>query len=160
MEEAITNSTILIFLAKIRKLWLLNVYKIFTTPKVIEEVTEGKNISDMEKKDLQEFIEKRIQIESPEKIILNKGIGESSAISLCVEKKIKIFLSDDKQARKTAELLSLLPVGSLGIIIKNLEMKIISKEEAKKYLDLLIINSYYISIDLYRRVLDSIEKFN
>lgn len=159
MEEAVINSTVLIFFAKIKRLDLLDIYIVFTANAVIEEIINGKNISESEKEDLQKFIKRKVKIESPEKLFLNKGAGESSAISLCIQKKIKIFLSDDKQARKAAELLLLLPVGSLGIIIKNLEMKIISKEEAKKLLELLVLNSYYLSIELYMKVLNSIEKF-
>ena len=159
MEEAVTNSTVLIFLSKIRKLNLLNIYKVFTTQNIIKEVLEGKGISDIEKINIQEFITSKIKIENPKKIILQKGIGESSAISLCIEKEFNIFLSDDKQARKAAELFSLKSKGCLGLILENLEDKNITKEEAVEILNSLIKNNYYLTTEIYTKILELINKY-
>ena len=156
-EEVVTNSTVLIFLSKIQRLNLLNIYRVFTTPEIIKEVLEGKNnILEIEKKYIQDYIKEKIRVELSKKVILDKGVGESSAISLCVEKKLRIFLSDDKQARKAAELLSLKSKGCLGLIIENLVQENITKNEAKEILNLLISNYYYISTEIYMKVLELI----
>jgi len=80
-------------------------------------------------------------------------MGERAAISLCLEKKINIFLSDDKKARKLARGLSIETLGIAGIIKYNLEEKNISKEEAKDLINQLIKDGYYMSSILYSELL-------
>jgi len=51
METAVTNATVLIFLAKVGRLDLLQVYKrILTTPEIHEEVLEKRDVKGLYKK--------------------------------------------------------------------------------------------------------------
>ena len=159
--EAITNSTVLIFLAKIARLDLLKIFKsIHSVNAVYLEVLSGKEIPASEKALLEVFFKKSLKIETPAKIqILDLGDGETGAISLCVEKKQAVFLSDDKKARRIAKFLGIDCIGTIGIILKNLKEKNISKEEAKNIVNQIIKSSYYLSVDVYAEIIELIEKY-
>src|SRR3989338_7803257 len=137
--EAVTNATVLILLAKIDKLDLLEtIKKIQTTPEIEREVLAGEKISIQEKERLENFL-KKIQIENvTTNLQLDLGEGEKSALSLCKQKNIFLFLSDDKKARKTATILGIETLGTLGILLKNLQEKKITKKEAKHIVQLLL----------------------
>jgi predicted nucleic acid-binding protein len=45
------------------------------------------------------------------------GAGESEAIALAIEKKVQVIL-DDKKARGIAEEMGLMPIGTVGILLK------------------------------------------
>ena len=159
MEEAITNATVLILLSKIGRLNLLQIYNpILTTPQIRAEVLGKKEFPIKEKTDLEQYFSDNIKIESAvHNLDLDLGYGETSALSLCIEKKIRVFLSDDKKARKTAEVLSIKVIGTLGIILENIRQNKITKQEAKKILRLLLECSYYLSAETYAKIIDLIE---
>ena len=158
--EAVTNSTVLIVLARINRLDLLGIFKqMLTTKEIYSEVLAGKNIPEREKECLKDLFDKKIKIRAPvRKLNFDLGIGETSAISLCTESKILLFISDDKKARKTAEILGIKCLGTIGIILENSKQKIITKSEAKEIVKLIVLNSYYLSTDLYARVIELIER--
>jgi len=62
--EAIANSTVIILLAKIRRLDLLNIFKIIITTKVEEEILGSKKVIS-ENKYLEEYVKEKIRIEDP-----------------------------------------------------------------------------------------------
>ncbi len=158
--EAVSNSTVIILFGKIRKLNLLDIYKIFTTPEIFNEIIEKKQLLYDERDHLRKYFQEKVQVENPKNILsFDLDKGESEALSLCTEKNIKLFLSDDKNARKVAEIISIKPIGCIGIIIDNLKEKKITKEEAKNILDLLVLNSYYLSTEAYAKAKELIDKF-
>ncbi len=156
--EAVTNATVLILLAKIDRLDLLNIIKkIQTTPEIEKEVLEGKEISVQEKERLEIFL-KNMGIEKATTILqLDIGEVEKSALTLCKQKDILFFLSDDKKARRVANILGIKTLGTIGILLKNLQEKKITKKEAKEILHLLMTHSYYISTELYMRTVEIID---
>lgn len=157
--EAVINATVLILLAKIDRLDLLNIIKkMQTTPEIEREVLEGKEISIQEKERLDKFF-KTIKIEKTTRILqLDLGEGEKSALSLCKQKDILLFLSDDKKARRAANILRIETLGTIGVLLKNLQEKKVTKQEAKQILYLLLTHSYYISTDLYMKTIETIEE--
>ncbi|MBS3171033.1 hypothetical protein J4449_00305 [Candidatus Woesearchaeota archaeon] len=158
--EAIANSTVIILLAKIRRLDLLNIFKIIITTKVEEEILGSKKVIS-ENKYLEEYVKEKIRIEDPiEEMSLDLDSEENSAISLCKQKNINWFFSDDKRARKTAELLQIKTKGLIGVILENLREKKITKNEAKEILKISVtLNSYYISADIYAKAIELIDDF-
>lgn len=156
--EAVTNATVLILLAKINRLDLLNIIKkIQTTPEIEKEVLEGREISVQEKEMLELFL-KNIRIEKATRILqLDLGEGEKSSLSLCRQRDILLFLSDDKKARRVADILGIKTLGTIGVLLKNLQEKKITKKEAKEILHLFMTHSYYISAELYMRTVEIID---
>jgi len=155
--KVVANSTVLIFISKINRLDLLEVMEIYSTEEVKKEVLSMKEINPIEKENLEKLFSEKINIvKDYKKMNLGLDLGEESAISVCINKKIPVFLSDDKKARRVAEYLSIDVIGTLGIIFINFKNKIITKEEARELLKKLISNSYYISAELYAKVLEEI----
>jgi len=159
MEKIISNASSLIFIGKTRIFsYVKNLYsKIFVPEEVIQEIFKHN-------KPENQIIEQEIKSDYIEKIKVKKirdfplNLGEKAALSLCFEKGISIFLSDDKNARAYAKSLGIKVIGVIGVILENLKLGKISKIEAKKTIDKLIENNLYTTPGLYAEVLKLIEE--
>ena len=85
--------------------------------------------------------------------ILNAEIdlGESEAIVLALESGIKNVLMDDFKGRRAASANGLIPIGTVGVLIRAKQMNLI--HEIKPLLDLLLKNKIRISDSLYQKAL-------
>lgn len=156
--EVVSNTSSIIFIGKLRILDLTkNIFSKILIPKQVEKELFAKDCSENDY--IKEEINKFIKIFEPQKII-NAPVdkGEKAAISLCIEKNIKTFLSDDKKARKYARLLKLETIGVVGIILWNVKHRKIKKSETKKLIKKLIDKGYLISTDFYLKIIELIEK--
>ena len=157
-KEVVSNSSSIIFLAKLNIFNLAkNIFlKIILPKEVIKELFE-KNSPENEiiRKELKEFL-KEADVRDIKDFPLDHG--EKAAISLCLEKGVKIFLSEDKKARMYAKSLGIKVIGILGILLSNIEDKKIDKKELLKLLNKLIENGYYISPQLYAEIIKKIEE--
>lgn len=156
-KEVVANTSSLIFIAKLDIFNLAkNLFSRILAPKqVINEILEKDNPETLIiKRELKKFLK-----ESGVKKIrdFSLGEGEKAAISLCLERKIKTFLSDDKKARNFARSLNLGTVGTIGILLWNLEHEKITKGELLKILNKLIDNGYYISPRLYAEIMKIVD---
>lgn len=155
-KEAVSNTSSLLFIAKLNRFDLLK--NMFTRILIPMQVK-----NEIFKKDEPEnmLIEKErnsfIKINEV-KVIKEFGIdeGEKEAISLCLEKNIKFFISDDKKARKIARSLELETIGMAGIILYNVEERKITKEEAKELIGELIKKGYYMSGLFYAKIMEKL----
>lgn len=158
-EELVSNASSLIFIGKLGIFNLLkNICKRVLIPQqVFDEMLKfDKPENNLIQKEIySNFIVKQ-EVKSIKEIPLH--IGERAAISLCIEKNIKMFLSDDEKARLYARSLNLDTIGILGIILKNLRIKTINKKQAKELIIKLIDKGYYMSAGLYAKTLDLIEE--
>ena len=152
-KEAVANSSSLIFLAKLDIFNLAKniLSKILVPTSVIKEVFE-KDFpeNNIIKKELDSFL---IKLEVKEIKYFPLDEGEKAAISLCLEKNVKLFLSDDKKARIYARTLGIEVVGVIGILLYNLENNKINKKEFMELLNKLIGKGYYISPGLYAEII-------
>jgi len=111
-SAVISDTSCFIILSKISELDLLHkVYEdIFTTPEVATEygetLPEWVKIISVKDKYRQQLLEMQL------------GKGESSAMALSLEIPDSILILDDYKARKTAEMLNLKFIGTIGLIIK------------------------------------------
>ncbi len=155
-KEAVANTSSLLFLAKLKRLDLVKsiFFHILIPKQVLEEIfSKNKPENIVIKNELREFL-KEIEVKQLKDFTLDKG--EKAAISLCLEKNIKTFISDDKKARKIARSLEIETLGLVGIILHNLEISKITKKEALKLIEELIKNGYYMSSSLYTKVIQVI----
>tara|TARA_Y100000310_G_scaffold164768_1_gene164533 strand:- start:1387 stop:1869 length:483 start_codon:yes stop_codon:yes gene_type:complete len=156
-QTVVSNTSTLIFLAKLDAYNLAkNRFPEILVPKqVLEEIfvkpTPEINII---KDNLTTFLQE-IEVKNIKDLPL--GDGERSAISYCLQNKYKLFLSDDKKARRIARSLGLETVGILGILLWNLENKKINKIKFMNLFNNLIKKKYYISSDLYSRIMELIK---
>ena len=86
--------------------------------------------------------------------------GEATSISLCMQENVKLFFTDDLEAKEIARHLGLDAHGTIAIITRCFREGIISKQEAVKYIrDLYDKSSLFITIDLVKWTINAIEKF-
>ncbi len=154
-EKAVTNTSSLIFLAKIDAFYLAkNIFsQIFVPKEVVDEISRKKTSEIfIIEKEFSSFLKKAEG--SIKEMPLDEG--EKAAISYCLEKKINILISDDLRARKYARAFGIKVIGVLGIMLVNLKMKAITKNEFLSILQRLIDNNYYMSLQLYTELMKEI----
>lgn len=156
MNEAVLDSTVLIFLAKLRRLDLLeNAYqKIYTPEKVRKEVVEeGKkrgerdaNLVDRKIKDGAIKVRKTKIDEEIEGFDL--GPGESQTLSLAKEVGGDLLV-DDESAREAARILKIKPKGTLYFLAKGLRKCDLNFDEYLEYLETLTEEGFYMDETVY-----------
>ena len=155
VSSVVGNASSLILLAKLNRFDLLkNIFGSIIVPFTVkkellkrEEKTSEILILEKELKEFMRVVEVKKVLDLP------LGDGEKEAISLCLEKNVKIFLSDDKKARKFARTFNLETIGIIGIFLKNLQNKRITKKKFLDLLEKLIEEGYYISPELYNKIM-------
>jgi|SRR3989344_7170373 len=159
-KEIVSNTSSLIFLAKLNIFGLArNMFScIIISEEVLDEILEKDKVENyLIQKEIGEFI-----IVSEVKNVKDIPVdnGEKEAISLCLEKNIKKFLSDDKKARRYATNLDIEVMGVLGILLWNLQNTKINKKECLNLVNKLIEKGYFMSSELYSEVLTLINSEN
>jgi len=141
----IPDTSALILFQNIEEIDLLKkVYgELVTTPEVEEEFIEGLpdwiKIQPVSDKKYQEFFETQIDK------------GEASVIALATEYSDVLLLLDDLKARKLAGQLNMKITGTLGVIHKAKQMKIIDK--VKPLIDKLLQTDFRISEKIVQEIL-------
>ena len=144
-KVVISDASTLILLQKIEQLDLLrNLYKeIITTPDIAKEygekLPEWVIIESVSDEKYQEFLE--TQVDS----------GEASAIALAKEHDDVLLLLDDLKARKLAQRLNLKMTGTLGIIHRAKQERLIDK--VKPLIDKLSATDFRISRKIIAEIL-------
>jgi predicted nucleic acid-binding protein len=156
----ISNSTPLICLSKLNRLDFLKLLfrKVIITPGVQKELL-------IKEKDGFLLIEKAIkdkwiEVHAPKfNVDYFLGKGENEVINLAKEKNYKVII-DDLKAIRILENLNIDYIRTTTVILLSLKNKIINKFEAKRLIDKLIENGYYISMPVYTKLIDIINKEN
>ncbi|HEY9206006.1 MAG TPA: hypothetical protein VIO58_08795 [Candidatus Methanoperedens sp.] len=152
----VSNSTVLIYLAKIGKLSLLK--ELFREVSIPEEVFTEVVIRGKEQEHPDAFIvEKAVKdgwiyvkhIEAVE-VLENFGIdpGEAQAISLARSLDVPVLL-DQTHARNAAKALGLRPRGTLFILLAALRKKLLTYEDYQNSLEDLVKTGFRMSDEVY-----------
>ena len=158
MGRIVSNATPLIYLAKIERLDLLRkIYREVFIPKEVE-VEVVKKGKEMKKRDAF-LVEKAIQ-EGWLKVLDAKIVripielesGEMAAISLAKNLKINEILMDERSGRAAAELVDLLPRGTIFVLLKALENKDITLDDFLEILAELIGQGFRLNEEVYIEV--------
>jgi predicted nucleic acid-binding protein len=150
----ISNSSPLIFLAKIDQLSLLKrLFGIVSVPSVVKE-----EVLNEEKPGfvaVNDAIEKGwIKVVNPNKIINVKlGKGESAAISLAKELNDDLII-DDALGVRVARSLGIEAIRTTSVILTAVKKKIIGKKDAIKLINRLLEEGYYIAPRFYAILLE------
>ena len=119
-ERVVCNASPLIFLAKIDKLSLLDVYELHIPAQVEAEILKGAKRKKQDAAKIADYL--HAGSISPEKVSLLKdlphslGSGERAVISLAIKEKINKVLIDEAKARTVARFYGLAPKGTLGVL--------------------------------------------
>jgi|SRR3989344_8030053 len=160
----VSNTSPLLYLAKLGKLEILKklFVKVFIPEEVYEEaVLNGKEFIDskvIERAVNEKWIEVKSVSNKNKEIYDEIDIGESAAIELAKTLNAKLLLIDDAPARVLAESFGLSVKGTLYILLKAYNEKIINKNEIKSLLSRLILLGFRISPELYGEILEEIGK--
>ncbi len=162
----ISNSTPLIYLAKLNKLDLVfKTYKKILIPKEVysEVVIEGKKMNKHEVVLIEEFINKKL-IKIKDAGLLHQElrflhIGEAKAINLCLKTKTKEILIDDKEAYELCKLLNLQPIRTTAFLLHCTKNNFITKTEFKNSLATLSREGYFLSAEVFQFLLDEVDRF-
>lgn len=130
--KLVSNSSPLIFLAKLNFLELLSKDQILIPTGVQEELLAKESA---EKDKLTRFLqEKNITLLKPKNCKINSnslGKGETEAINLAIENKVTHLLIDDRRAYAFAKIQELEPHGTLWIILRAYKDEVITKAQAR-----------------------------
>jgi len=83
--------------------------------------------------------------------------GEAEAIELALKESLELLV-DDYTARIIASSLGVKPIGTVRVLYLAVKNGLISKDEAKKTLNLMIKEGFRLSIEVYSRFLEELEK--
>ncbi len=163
----VSNSSPLIYLAKIGKLELLNKLfgKIAIPVEVYNEVVKGKEEAffdavKVEKAVKDGWIEvKEVKLTRELEFFSREiDLGELYAIQLAKNIQSSLLLIDDASARTIAESFGLNVKGTVYVLLDAKEKKFIDKKEIKELINELIYAGFRLSSELYGRILNEIEK--
>jgi len=155
----ISNSSPLIFLAKLNKIGLLK--RLFNKIIIPEEVKKEVLI---EGREGYAVLSKAIDdgwilIKNPKKNVdLGLGKGENAAINLAREKKDKLII-DDAFAIKAVKSLNIEYLRTTTIILLSLKRRIIDKKTTKNLIYKLVGKGYYISPAIFSKSIEIIDNF-
>jgi len=158
------DSSSLIYLGKLKllkKIKLLRGKKFIPESVYKEVVIKGTERQEPEVTYIQELIEKNVFIvkkcDVPIENIMFLSETDMEVLSLSGETK-SIAIIDEMFANELAELYDVKSHGSVYLILKLLEKKVITKKESIQYLDEMILLGFYLSANIYKNVLDVIKK--
>ena len=83
--------------------------------------------------------------------------GEAEAIELALKESLELLV-DDSTARTVASSLGVKPIGTVRVLYLAVKNGLISKDNAKKTLNLMIKKGFRLSIEVYSRFLEELEK--
>ena len=162
MRKIVSNATPLIYLAKVRKLDLLeSLYEQVLIPEEVEKevVGEGKRIGQkdaflIEKKisdgwinvlKANEFIEIPMRLEK----------GEVAALTLAKELGVKEVLIDESLARSASEIIGLIPRGTIFVLLEALKINKINFDEFMEILGRLLKEGFRLREEVYLKAIEA-----
>ncbi|WP_456474972.1 DUF3368 domain-containing protein [Candidatus Pyrohabitans sp.] len=154
MSSIVSNATPLIYLAKIGKLELLKIFKEVFIPEEVkyEVVDRGKELKKNDAYVVENAIGHgwiKVARAKPIEIPIELEAGEKAAISLAKNLGITCVLLDEAVARTAAELLDLVPRGTLFVLLKALNENKISFDEFLSLLDMLVKHGFRLKEEVY-----------
>ena len=160
-RDAVCNASPLIFLAKIKKLSLLDIYSLHIPSQVETEILKGLRKKREDAVLIIDYLQQRNI--KPVKASLLKdlpnflGIGEKAVISLAVKERIERVLIDEAKARTVARFKGLKPKGTLGILWDSYMSGRINKKHLEELTLELIEKGYRIREELLIEFLKKIK---
>jgi predicted nucleic acid-binding protein len=158
--KAVSDSGPIIHLNEINFLESFNIFNSVLIPEEVESEIKKHKIYPMKKIRVAALNTRHKDIV---KILTNQkdlGLGESEAISLAIQEKPCIFLTDDLEARNIAKEFSLDVHGSLGIILRAFREELINLDIAiKKINELQSKSSLFITRDLIENAIKAVKSF-
>jgi len=159
-QRAVSNSSPLIWLAKINRLALLKTLfgEVIIPRKVHHETTQGKSAdSILIEKAVEEGWLKVSEEETNQAHALAEvsgiHLGEAEAILLAQKLGTELII-DEREASATAQVFGVRPIGTVAILLLALAKNQLTPNEFKECLDLLIASGFWLTVDVYKKALE------
>lgn len=156
----VSNSSPLIWLAKINKLSILKLLygEVVIPEKVHAETSSGRSAdSILIKKAMEEGWIRVLSEENGESLALAEvagiHLGEAEAILLARRLGV-ILVVDEREASATAQVFGVRSIGTVGVLMLALARNHLTLKEFEKCLDLLIADGFWLTVDVYKRALE------
>lgn len=160
MNKVVSNATPLIYLAKVDKLNLLkSVFSNVFIPEEVkrEVVDEGKRLKKLDANLIEKEISKGwikvIKVSKLRTIPIELDKGETAVINLALNLGVKEVLIDEIAARTAAEILGLVPRGTVYVLLKALKMKKIDFDGFLVVLDNLLEEGFRLKEEVYLKAI-------
>jgi len=160
----VSNSSPLIWLAKIGRLALLKALfgEIIVPRRVYEEAALQKQSADavLISKAVEEGWIKvsEERAEEAEALARVSGIhlGEAEAILLAQRLGVGLII-DEREASATAQMFEVRPIGTIAVLLLAVAKDLITLSEFRESLDGLIVSGFWLTVDVYNKVLEGAE---
>lgn len=151
--DVVCNASPVIFLAKIRRLDLLDIYSLHIPAQVDNEILKGTKRKIEDARLIKEYLRQRNILPLKTSLLTDLpnflGAGEKAVISLAVKEKIEGVLIDEAKARAVARFKGLKPKGTLGVLWDSYKMGKIDRKILEALSLELIEKGYRIKEDLF-----------
>lgn len=155
--KAVINTSPLIFLAQIDRLDALGIFgTLITTDIVISEVEAGLSKGYQDALKVRKMVEDgtlKVKKARSKNAIPGLHPGEGSVLALAKKEKPDLVIVDDRAAIKVAKYLGLNVASTPYVLLRALKEKKMTKTEFKGSMSKLVSAGYFISPDLYVRIL-------
>ena len=167
MNASVIDAGPLIHLEEVGGLSLLEIFDVLHLPQAVWEETVGQSrLTETQlnqlgtiqrvsvaKEDVATFIQEQ-QLE-------NLHFGERECLCFCKQEDIPLILMDDLAVRDATKNLELTPVGSLGIVVRNYHLGIITLEKAQEHLyNLQEISSLFVTPVIVELAIKQLKNFS
>jgi len=171
----VVNSSPLIYLGKVGKLYLLKeLYGSLKIPTAVyhEVVIKGEEKGFEDTLRIKEEIGKFLFVHESKvetvdsirgrlkKLGFRLSIGEIECISLCLDTNDKVFLSDDDDAKRFAKTYGIDGRGTIYILLKSYKEGILSKRECIETFESIVEKSFWVNAEitnLFYRTIDKLK---
>jgi len=157
----VADASPIIFLAKVRRLDLIHelLGEDIRIPRVVCKKLVVPGVDPVEKETITDFLANcRVEpVQKPRRFATAMSVADNAALTLAIRSKADFLLCDERVTRAMAEMEGIRPLGTLGILLRATRMKIISKRDARRLVDLLVsTHSLRIGVEVYQAVLKAL----
>ncbi len=157
----VADSSPLIFLSKIRKLTLVRrvLGRDVRVPRAVVRELLAPDLDPVEKEVIETFLDGcRIEsVRNPRHFAKAMSAADNAALTLALRSKADFLLCDDRIVRAMAEIEGVRPMGTLGILLRATRKKVLSNNEARQLIDLLVSTHHLrIGIEVYQAVMNEL----
>lgn len=147
----LVDNTVISNFVKVNRLDLLQVFKeIFVTSDVLEEFKFGVKRGVLPEVELEPSFKvlnlNESEVELYESLRRKLGKGEASSLVIAKNRGMKL-LTDDLDARKTANILGIPVSGTIGVLMHCIKKKSLTLEEGNNILKDMVLKGYYSPIE-------------
>lgn len=159
----VADASPLIFLAKIRRLDLLRALlgRDIRIPASVRDEVLAPGLDPVERETLDSFIGTcRVEVvRNRRRFASAMSSTDNEALTLALRTRAGIILCDDRITRRMAEAEGVLPLGTLGVLLRASRRCLLSVLETRRDVDDLIrLHAFRISIEVYQAVLAELDR--